>query len=177
MVKAFNHITSAHLTEHALPAGRDDRRALALAGDDTEAKATVAALIDELGFDTVDVGLLGDSWRIEPNTPGYGPRLDEAGCATRSRRRTADAALGSPVLTRRDLNRTLLRRQHLLERTTMPALAHGRAPHRPAGAGQPAAVPVAGGAPRRTSTRRSCRARSSGARRCGSSRCAAPSTC
>ena len=79
VVKAFNHITSAHLTEHALPAGREDRRALAVAGDDTEAKATVAALIDELGFDIVDVGLLADSWRIEPGTPGYGPRLDEAG--------------------------------------------------------------------------------------------------
>ena len=48
-----------------------------MAGDDTEAKATVAALIDELGFDVVDVGLLDDSWRIEPSTPGYGPRLDE----------------------------------------------------------------------------------------------------
>ena len=29
-----------------------------MAGDDTEAKATVAALIDELGFDVVDVGPL-----------------------------------------------------------------------------------------------------------------------
>jgi predicted dinucleotide-binding enzyme len=79
VVKAFNHITSAHLTEHALPAGASDRRALAVFGDDETAKATVAALIDELGFDVVDAGSLAESWRIEPDTPGYGPRLDAAG--------------------------------------------------------------------------------------------------
>jgi predicted dinucleotide-binding enzyme len=79
VVKAFNHITSAHLTEHARPSGAPDRRALAVAGDDDAAKATVAALIDELGFDVVDVGPLSESWRIEPGTPGYGPRLDAAG--------------------------------------------------------------------------------------------------
>jgi len=79
VVKAFNHIQSNHLGEHAQPAGTENRRALAVAGDDTEAKATVFALIDELGFDTVDVGVLGDSWRIQPGTPGYGPRLDQAG--------------------------------------------------------------------------------------------------
>ncbi len=79
VVKAFNHIQSAHLTEHASPAGTADRRALTIAGDDADAKATVSALIDELGFDVVDAGSLADSWRIEPGTPGYGPRLDSAG--------------------------------------------------------------------------------------------------
>src|SRR6478735_417870 len=79
VVKAFNHIQSAHLTEHASPAGTADRRALTIAGDDADAKATVTALIDELGFDVVDAGSLADSWRIEPGTPGYGPRLDSAG--------------------------------------------------------------------------------------------------
>ena len=39
----------------------------------------MTALIDELGFDVVDAGPLADSWRIEPGTPGYGPRLDAAG--------------------------------------------------------------------------------------------------
>lgn len=79
VVKAFNHIMSSHLTEHAQPAGSEGRRALAIAGDDPDAKTTVAGLIDELGFDTVDVGPLAESWRIEPGTPGYGPRLDAAG--------------------------------------------------------------------------------------------------
>jgi 8-hydroxy-5-deazaflavin:NADPH oxidoreductase len=36
VVKAFNHIMSAHLLEHAQAAGTADRRALAIAGDDAE---------------------------------------------------------------------------------------------------------------------------------------------
>jgi predicted dinucleotide-binding enzyme len=79
VVKAFNHITSSHLGEHALPAGSANRRALAVASDDEGAKATVAGLIDELGFDVVDAGALAESWRIEPGTPGYGSRLDAGG--------------------------------------------------------------------------------------------------
>lgn len=79
VVKAFNHIMAAHITEHSQPAGSPDRRALAIAGDDPEAKRTVSSLLDELGFDVVDAGPVAESWRIEPDTPGYGPRLDAAG--------------------------------------------------------------------------------------------------
>lgn len=75
VVKAFNHIASAHITEHAQPSGTDDRRALAIAGDDTDAKAVVAALIDEIGFDVLDLGPLAEGRRIQPDTAGYGPRL------------------------------------------------------------------------------------------------------
>ncbi len=78
VVKAFNHIRAAHITEHAQPKGSPDRRALAVAGDDPDAKQTVTALLDELGFDAVDVGPLTESWRIQPDTPGYGPRLGTA---------------------------------------------------------------------------------------------------
>jgi predicted dinucleotide-binding enzyme len=74
VVKAFNHITAAALTADAQPAGTPNRRALAIAGDDAEAKAIVARLIDEFGFDVVDLGPLSDSWRIQRDTPGYGPR-------------------------------------------------------------------------------------------------------
>ena len=54
--------------------GSKNRRALAIAGNDAAAKATVAQLIDEFGFDTVDLGDLKESWRIQRDTPGYGPR-------------------------------------------------------------------------------------------------------
>ena len=43
-------------------------------GDDAAAKVTVAGIIDGFGFDTVDIGPLAESWRIQPSTPGYGPR-------------------------------------------------------------------------------------------------------
>ncbi len=75
VVKAFNHIGADHIGEHAGAAGSDGRRALAIAGDDAAAKATVAAFIDSVGFDTVDLGPLAEGWRTQRDTPAYGPRL------------------------------------------------------------------------------------------------------
>jgi hypothetical protein len=74
VVKAFNHIYAAELTTHGQPAGTKNRRALVIAGDDKDAKATVTHLLDEFGFDTVDAGPLKEGWRIQRDTPGYGPR-------------------------------------------------------------------------------------------------------
>ncbi len=74
VVKAFNHIYAAQLTTDGKPARTPNRRALAIAGDDAEARATVARLIDDFGFDVVDMGPLKESWRIQRDTPGYGPR-------------------------------------------------------------------------------------------------------
>jgi predicted dinucleotide-binding enzyme len=74
VVKAFNHIYAAHLTTDGRPAGTEGRRALVIAGDDRAAKETVKALLDEFGFDTVDAGPLKEGWRIQRDTPGYGPR-------------------------------------------------------------------------------------------------------
>ena len=94
VVKAFNHIYAAELTTHGQPAGTANRRALAIAGNDADANRVVATLIDQFGFDVVDLGPLAESWRIQRDTPGYGPR------------RTADelrgdlAAAQRPVVTR-----------------------------------------------------------------------------
>ncbi len=74
VVKAFNHIYAADLTTHGQPAGAKDRRALVIAGDDKDAKARVTHLLDQFGFDTVDAGPLREGWRIQRDTPGYGPR-------------------------------------------------------------------------------------------------------
>ena len=74
VIKAFNHIQAAALTAQAQPSGTANRRALAIAGDDAGAKAAVAKLIDQFGFDVVDLGPLSESWRIQRDTPGYGPR-------------------------------------------------------------------------------------------------------
>ena len=72
LVKAFNNIIAAHIPLLARPAGAGDRSALPIAADDEQAKAEAAAVIDRLGFDTVDAGSLADSWRFEPDTPAYG---------------------------------------------------------------------------------------------------------
>jgi hypothetical protein len=74
VVKAFNHIYAADLTAHGLPKGNPERRALVIAGNDPDAKAQVARLIDQFGFDVVDAGPLAEGWRIQRDTPGYGPR-------------------------------------------------------------------------------------------------------
>jgi predicted dinucleotide-binding enzyme len=74
VVKAFNHIYAAELTTHGQPAGTKNRRALVIAGDDRDAKAAVTRLLDQFGFDTVDAGPLKEGWRIQRDTPGYGPR-------------------------------------------------------------------------------------------------------
>jgi predicted dinucleotide-binding enzyme len=71
VVKAFNHIYARQITTDGTPPGTRNRRALAIAGDNTAAKAQVAELIDGFGFDVTDVGPLAESWRIQPGTPGY----------------------------------------------------------------------------------------------------------
>jgi predicted dinucleotide-binding enzyme len=74
VAKAFNHIVSGEILADGKPAGDADRRALATAGDDDEAVAFVTALYDEFGFDTVNVGPLAESWRVERDQPAYGVR-------------------------------------------------------------------------------------------------------
>ncbi|QVI20803.1 NAD(P)-binding domain-containing protein [Nocardia tengchongensis] len=71
VVKAFNNIFYKHLAVLAHPAG-DERTVLPIAGDDGEAKTAAAELIGALGYDTLDIGALAESWRTQPGTPVYG---------------------------------------------------------------------------------------------------------
>ena len=75
VVKAFNTIYWEHLRDRGLEAGNPARLAIPLAGDDDEARRTVAGLIDQLGFDPVDAGKLGDGGAQEPGTPPFGAVL------------------------------------------------------------------------------------------------------
>ncbi len=79
VVKAFNGIYASHLLTHGKPAGTPGRIALPVAGDDPAANAVVIDLLDQLGFDGVDAGVLNDSWRQQPGTPVYGGDLDAEG--------------------------------------------------------------------------------------------------
>ena len=43
-----------------------------------DAKTAVLRFVDDLGFDPVDCGDLGDSWRQQPGTPAYCQDLEAA---------------------------------------------------------------------------------------------------
>lgn len=68
VVKSLNHIGYHELEGDDKPAGDATRRALALAGDDAEAKAFVANFIDRLGYDAVDAGNLAAGRSFQPAT-------------------------------------------------------------------------------------------------------------
>lgn len=79
VVKAFNNIYAQHLLENGKPKGSPGRIALPVAGDDSNAKAVVMRLIDDIGFDAIDAGSLADSWRQQPGSPVYAKDFDAAG--------------------------------------------------------------------------------------------------
>src|ERR1041384_6457547 len=78
VIKAFNNIVAKSLLEKGVPRGTRGRIALPVAGDSSEAKAVVLRLVDDLGFDPVDAGVLDDSWRQQPGTPAYCRDLEAA---------------------------------------------------------------------------------------------------
>lgn len=71
VVKGFNHIMAKDITTDGAPAGTPGRRALATSSDHDDAVAFVTELYDRFGFDTVTVGPLAESWRVERDQPAY----------------------------------------------------------------------------------------------------------
>lgn len=71
VAKGFNHIGARSILTDGKPTGAPDRRALATASDFEDASALVTALYDDLGFDTLNVGPLSESWRVERDRPAY----------------------------------------------------------------------------------------------------------
>jgi 8-hydroxy-5-deazaflavin:NADPH oxidoreductase len=71
VVRAFNMINAAEISGDGHPQGDPRRRALALAGDDPDAKKLVAQLYNQFGFDAVDIGGLAESWRLDPGQPAF----------------------------------------------------------------------------------------------------------
>jgi hypothetical protein len=79
VVKTLNHIGYHELEEDGRPAGDPQRRALAIAGDDEEAKRLVAGFIDRIGYDPVDIGPLEQSRFMEPGSVIFAGAHDRAG--------------------------------------------------------------------------------------------------
>lgn len=74
LVRSLNHVAYEELLAYAEPAGAPFRTAIAVASDDVEARGKVAALVDALGFDAVELD--GRSaWLLETNGPFFGRRL------------------------------------------------------------------------------------------------------
>ncbi len=71
VVKGFNHVPAADINTLGRPSGDPDRLALATAGDHDDAVAVITDLYDQIGFDTVNVGPLAESWRVERDQPAY----------------------------------------------------------------------------------------------------------
>jgi predicted dinucleotide-binding enzyme len=71
VAKGFNHIAAPTILTDGRPAGTPNRRALATASDFEEASALVTALYDDLGFDSVVIGPLSESWRVDRDRPAY----------------------------------------------------------------------------------------------------------
>jgi hypothetical protein len=80
LVKALNTIYYQHLEQRGRPdSPLDERHAIFLAGDDAEAKAVVARLIEGIGFAPIDTGSLREGGRRQqPGTPLYNQILTGA---------------------------------------------------------------------------------------------------
>lgn len=72
VVKGFNNIFFEHLATLARPTGDPQRSALAIAGDDDDAKKVVTEAFDAIGYDTLDLGPLAEGWRTQRDTAAYG---------------------------------------------------------------------------------------------------------
>ena len=79
VIKAFNNIVADSLLHKAMPKGSKHRIALPVSGADPQQKQIVMQLIDDIGFDAIDVGPLSASWRYQPGTPAYcsDPTIDQ----------------------------------------------------------------------------------------------------
>jgi predicted dinucleotide-binding enzyme len=78
VVRAFTMLGAVEMSSDGHPEGDPKRRALALAGDDQQAKQLVARLYNEFGFDAVDIGGLDESWRVDVGQPAFVTRQNVA---------------------------------------------------------------------------------------------------
>jgi hypothetical protein len=72
VVKSLNHLGYFKFDQGRRQRGAPDRLAIAAAGNDHDAVATVMRLIDRLGFDAVDAGSLSDGVALQPGGPVFG---------------------------------------------------------------------------------------------------------
>ncbi|MFF5161432.1 NADPH-dependent F420 reductase [Streptomyces sp. NPDC000348] len=97
VVKAMNNIFYVHLGNLARPTGHPERSALAIAGDDQDAKKTVEAFLDSIGYDALDVGPLAEGWRFQRDTAAYSQPYFSTGHSLTTTAQGGDPGPGQPV--------------------------------------------------------------------------------
>lgn len=75
VVKSLNHLGYHEMEDDSMDPGSPLRRALAVVGDDADARAVIARIIDDIGFDAVDGGALVNGRALEPGHPAFGREL------------------------------------------------------------------------------------------------------
>lgn len=77
LVRSLNHLSYEDLGAYASPPGARFRTAVAVASDDLAARSEVAALVDDLGFDPVEMEAR-NAWLSDATGPFFGRRLSSA---------------------------------------------------------------------------------------------------
>ena len=72
VVKTLNHIGYHELEDRARPPAALDRRAAGVAGDDAAAAATIAGVVDRIGYDPVCLESLRAGRVLQPGGPVFG---------------------------------------------------------------------------------------------------------
>lgn len=71
VIKAFSNINAYSLFTEGKDQGWEGRIALAVSGDDQNARELVSVLVNDAGFDALDAGPLEESWRQQACSPAY----------------------------------------------------------------------------------------------------------
>lgn len=72
VVKAFSHLSYHDLYDGAHIKAIDEKKAVAIAGDDPQAVKQVQKLVERFGFAALPIGSLAQGSRLEPGSPAFG---------------------------------------------------------------------------------------------------------
>lgn len=95
VVKAFNHMGYHNLESGARGPVEAGRKGIAVAGDGADDVASVAEIVDALGFDAVVIGGLAEGVRLEPGTAAFGANVGAGELRLLTREPLSDAVSGT----------------------------------------------------------------------------------
>ncbi|WP_414049105.1 NADPH-dependent F420 reductase [Macrococcus animalis] len=75
VIKAFNNLLA--MTLQNITSTDNKKIAMAISGDNQNHKDTVKNMVNEIGIDVVDNGVISNSWRHQPGAPAYCTELDK----------------------------------------------------------------------------------------------------